>query len=164
MFDKRLIKKTYKFIYIDRTNCDYDDRGGPTDYGTIYTFGNVAPKGMNTSKVKRKAPKYSNRWRIRDFFSYEEFPSGEKATEANLTKAMMLHWKSEVERASRQDKETLSDLRNKKYNVAEAHQVKLFRSRNRKQLKGYRSQEKIWRKKYQNLEKTGVYTWLILNG
>lgn len=163
MFDKRLITKTYKFIYIDRTNCDYDDRGAPTDYGSIYTFGNVAPKGLNTATSKRKRDKFGTRWKISEFFSRSGVElSGKKNTEASITLAMVRHWEGKISRNIAEQDELITAVKEKR-GAYSLHLLKLAKSRLQSQLKGYKFQLKYWQRKYKAVEKLGVYTWLALN-
>lgn len=158
MFDRKIISKTYKFMYVDERGND-----------KVYFFANKAPKGLNCNAGYF----YSNCYRhnIYDFFykghHMHFLPRNQPANEANITKAMVAKLKFDISKQRKDLTERKNDLANYIANK-DNDNVWAIKSCERsidniqQYLDELKRTLKIWKARYQVLKDQGVYTYLEL--
>jgi len=169
MFDHKIVTKEYKFVLFDLSECP---ESGYNTYDTTnaqYIFANKAPKYFGTRLHA------GHKHRVRDFFRNKKsdytgnkdfLGRDESATEANLTKAMLLKLKAML-------KENVADLKQRKLELANyvhagpgyvdmTHTMINAIANLENYVAGTRKRVKIWQAKYQVLKDQGVYTYLEL--
>lgn len=186
MFDRKVVTKTYKFIFIDRSACEGEGYSYLKEAGAVYTFGNRDPRKLTKWDKKRGSTKYFQKYSVADFFTPSVnlagedpkhfLPSNILATEANITKAMMEKWAYEIEVVKDTISRRKTDITKLKKLAKGSSTVRLDSNvsvdisvvetslqRDEEKLAAYKSHLKEWRGRYKDLEQKGVYMWAALS-
>lgn len=167
MHKEKNITKEYKFIVLDYSQCF---KIGQDDWDTEkleYRFVNKSPK-YSLSSILHPGQKF----KVRSYFSNSLRGSkpflkdDEPANEGYLTKALVEKIKSEIA----EDAKILKGLKEQLRTYAWAGKgfvdmtmtYKHSIERVERRLKNQRGHLRIWKKKYETLRDTGIYTYLEL--